>query len=180
MYVWLVFCLCMLALWYADNLSGGVPHLSPHVRLDWLQPPPYDFKCILTRQTCDLRVTQMDNNIIHQREDLVETTEISQISSCISASNHNAMKCQSYFQILLNQASQRNPQKWKRACQREVPPLNHLPVWLTLLCTWPVIKEMGNGITFVSSLQWATSHFPAKHSRVPHQTVEPLSWAAAH
>lgn len=70
--------------------------------------------------------------------------------------------------------------RWNRACQSEIQPLNHLPVWLTLLCIWPVISETGTGTIFTSILQLSTSHFPAKHfclmRHVSHQTEIIISY----
>lgn len=50
-------------------------------------------------------------------------------------------------------------ERWKRACQWVAQPLNRLPLWLTLLCTWPVIRRTATGTIFAGILHPSTCHF---------------------
>lgn len=66
-------------------------------------------------------------------------------------------------------------ERWKRACQWEAQPLNRLPLWLTLRCTWPVIRRTATGTVFAGILHLSTCHFfffyyAAKNTHVSHQT----------
>lgn len=62
----------------------------------------------------------------------------------------------------LQRERQKRIERWKRGCQWEVQPLNHLSLWLTLLCTWPVIRETPTGTMFTSIIQRGYISFSCK------------------